>query len=260
MSSGGSDAAASSKTFIIMRGTTGMGKSHLSSLLESRHEALICSNDRWWPKYAPGKAWNIQQHCREAIPWCAGECRRGLDRGESIVVLDNLNMKKSNFKALFDHANEQGYGVLVVDLCPKDEVTARQAVERNVRPGWTSSTKRRMAELAKGYEPYAFEGAEVVQRDEPLTDNSVYQWLLERIGGDAIAAAADARPSAPLASTLIASAEAGKQGKQGKKRSRDETEAQAWAQDNAEITPGSPRAAKRTKRTYETPPKRKADV
>jgi hypothetical protein len=107
-----------SKTFIICRGTTGMGKSTFAACMEKEYGATVCSNDRYW--LSQRRTYSLAEHCDRAVPWCQRICEGALQRRCPIVILDNLNMKISNFERMYTQAKLLGFAVVVVDLQAKD--------------------------------------------------------------------------------------------------------------------------------------------
>jgi hypothetical protein len=138
------------KTFIICRGTTGMGKSYFATAMERQHGASVCSNDRYWSH--TDRAWSLAEHCDRAVPWCQRACGVALKHSK-LVVLDNLNMKIANFRKMYTQAKRLGFAVIVVDLQAKDLRTAQQAVRRNKRPTWNDEMCAEMANQWGKYQP-----------------------------------------------------------------------------------------------------------
>jgi ubiquitin C-terminal hydrolase len=172
-----------SKTFIICRGTTGMGKSTFAACMEKEYGATVCSNDRYW--LSQRRTYSLAEHCDRAVPWCQRICEGALQRRCPIVILDNLNMKISNFERMYTQAKLLGFAVVVVDLQAKDLGTARAAVVRNQRPTWGDQECAEMANQWHKYEPLpqTWHATVICGDGEPCVGSSLVQRVANAICG-----------------------------------------------------------------------------
>jgi hypothetical protein len=175
--------ASVSKTFIILRGTTGMGKSHFANIMEQEHGATVCSNDRYWS--GTRRAYSLAEHCDRAVPWCQRMCEDALRRCCPIVILDNLNMKINNFERLYVQAKTLGFTVIIVDLQAKDLRTAQAAVLRNKRPTWGDQECIAMSNQWRHYEelPQRWHAIVICGDGEPCVGSSLVQRVANAMCG-----------------------------------------------------------------------------
>ncbi len=165
-------------TFVILRGTTGMGKSFLADRLARDHRAVVCSCDHYWQQHC--RQWSLEGHLSEAMPWCTDRCRQALDTLQRLVVLDNWNLKISKFEGLFRLAKSLQYHILIVAICARDYDTARAALERNSRAGWDEARKVSEAMLFDGFQVFRPDGVACIERHTPLVDSTVYDWVVRQ--------------------------------------------------------------------------------
>ena len=160
-----------------------MGKSTFAACMEKEYGATVCSNDRYW--LSQRRTYSLAEHCDRAVPWCQRICEGALQRRCPIVILDNLNMKISNFERMYTQAKLLGFAVVVVDLQAKDLGTARAAVVRNQRPTWGDQECAEMANQWHKYEPLpqTWHATVICGDGEPCVGSSLVQRVANAMCG-----------------------------------------------------------------------------
>lgn len=123
----------SGKKLIIMRGCPGSGKSTYASWLNG----LICSADDYFMK--DGRYCFDLTLLGEAHAQCQEKCRRGMQEGVALIVIDNTNLMAEDFEDYQWMAGRFGYEV---------EFAEPKCMEWEVAKELASSLKRLAAAFA----------------------------------------------------------------------------------------------------------------
>ncbi len=105
------------KTLIILRGLPGSGKSTLTKKLEADFgvEAVICSADDYF-YFGQEKVPENYKYDRSLIGKAHGSCKyhacKAMDEGKELIIIDNTNIKISDYKIYALTAKEKGYKVI----------------------------------------------------------------------------------------------------------------------------------------------------
>lgn len=133
---------------IVMRGPSGVGKSHY--VKENCPGAVVCSADEFFWHMAPrgldprgsilpfelrdGRYYQYQFDATklpQAHCWCFDIYLRNLCARKELVVVDNTSIPRWEYEHYLTAADLAGYDTQVVDLCPETRDAMRMCVERN---------------------------------------------------------------------------------------------------------------------------------
>lgn len=111
---------------IILRGVPGSGKS--TFIKKFYPEATVVSADKYFHDPETGEYNFDPTKLHEAHHQCQVEFKRAVAKGVRQIVVDNTNIRLSEFKPYFDHALEHGYRAKGVYIHSDPEIAA----ERNI--------------------------------------------------------------------------------------------------------------------------------
>lgn len=144
------------RKLIVLRAIPGAGKSTYAKKLRNEHWnydtdiVIICSADDYFVRPDGLYDWNRNLLGR-AHRWCQSKAKKWMsyDYDEevesSIVIIDNTNIKKKDYKIYLDMAEEYNYEVEEVVIGEFDEESIKKYAERNTH-GVPIETIRAMAE------------------------------------------------------------------------------------------------------------------
>ena len=113
------------KTVVIMRGTSGSGKStYISKHLAG---ALVCSADHFFHKDDGSYEFDVRK-LGAAHEACKRKFKKALKQGEPLVVVDNTNTKMWEMKPYIMAARHAGYELEFVRMDTPVEVAAARNV------------------------------------------------------------------------------------------------------------------------------------
>lgn len=112
------------KTVVIMRGISGSGKS--TYVRKNFPDAAVCSADDYFIKAQTGEYQFDATKLKEAHEQCFGNFKRGLERQEQLIVVDNTNTRLWEFERYFNSAYAAGYDIKIIRMsCPSSVAAVR---------------------------------------------------------------------------------------------------------------------------------------
>ena len=126
------------RKLVILRGCSGSGKTtkakeliddfYIDCLMTDR--ACICSADNFFIDTTTGEYNFDAKKLGQAHAWCKGNVFAAMSMGAELVILDNTNTQKWEYKDYLDYAKKFGYEVeeCVVEL---DDDSLLKYAERN---------------------------------------------------------------------------------------------------------------------------------
>lgn len=118
-----------SKTLYILRGLPGSGKSTYTK--ENLKDAIVCSADDYFTRPDGFYDWNPKL-LKNAHDWCFMKASSSMNAEIEKVVIDNTNIKKSQYKKYTEEAKKFGYEIREVMVGSLDKNHCEQYASRNV--------------------------------------------------------------------------------------------------------------------------------
>lgn len=138
------------KKIVILRGLPGSGKS--TKVMERYPDAVVCSADNYFINPLDGVYRYNPERIGDAHKWCRFNAIAAADASAPVIVVDNTNIKYSDFRAYLEIAEAYGYEVELVesdtewkwdvDECAKRNVhgVPREAIQR-MKDRWMTFTE-----------------------------------------------------------------------------------------------------------------------
>lgn len=120
---------------IIIRGVSGSGKSTKAFEIKLDAEAkgfsvVICSADDYPGYYVSGKYTWSPQACSSAHKYCQEKFKAALYKDVDVIIVDNTNIKKKDFKFYIDEAMWNGHEVSILEI-PFNKADSKLYAARN---------------------------------------------------------------------------------------------------------------------------------
>ena len=114
------------KTVIILRGLPGSGKSMIASLM---NKPVVCSADHFFEK---DDEYNFNARLLGAAhSSCMTKFKAAIGSGEELIVVDNTNTTRKEYKDYLKAGEQAGYIVSIVTVGGIDEDAIEKCIERN---------------------------------------------------------------------------------------------------------------------------------
>lgn len=137
------------KKLIIMRGIPGSGKTtKANELMKASPDSVRCSADDFPGYYLSGSYQWSQETATLAYFYCRNLFLHHLAKGTSLIVVDNMHIKKRDYKFFKKEAIKNGYEVEICEI-PFDKTQVSLYTRRNLH----GITEERMLLLINKYQP-----------------------------------------------------------------------------------------------------------
>jgi len=134
-----------SKTMLIMRGLPGSGKSYLVKQIKTKYpQCVSCSADDFFMQN--GEYIFKSGQIKDAHAYSQSTCEEYCRNGESLIVVDNTNIKRWELSAYLNFALKYRYLVLLVEPKTPWKFDLQQLVYRNKHSVNSDIIKRRLQE------------------------------------------------------------------------------------------------------------------
>lgn len=129
------------KRVYLMRGLPGQGKTAVASALAAGHDAvLVVSADHFFTKPDGTYEW-FREGLAAAHEWCRSQYEAAIKTDTNVIIVDNTNIKRRDFKFYEDLALEAGYQFFEITVGNLD---VEASAKRN-KHGVPRETLERMA-------------------------------------------------------------------------------------------------------------------
>jgi len=134
-----------SRTMMIMRGLPGSGKSYLVKQIKQKYpQCVSCSADDFF-MLTGEYVFNVAQ-LKDAHAYSQSTCEEYCRNGESLIVVDNTNIKRWEMSAYLKMAEKYRYLVILVEPKTPWKFDLQQLVSRNKHGVQTDIIRRRLQE------------------------------------------------------------------------------------------------------------------
>jgi len=120
------------KKLIIMRGIPGSGKTtKANELMKASPDSVRCSADDFPGYYLNGSYKWSAEACSSAHSYCKSKFKYYLSLETNLIIIDNTNILKRDYKFYKDEAIKNGYKVEICEI-PFDKTQASVYAMRNL--------------------------------------------------------------------------------------------------------------------------------
>lgn len=114
------------KTLIIMKGIPGSGKSTLAQELAGDSGKIFSTDDYWGIPYKFDFKLLAEAHV-----WNRKRCQYAMELDEPLIIIDNTNIKKKDYRKYLDLAEKFGYTVKYAKSSTPWATNAEECFKRN---------------------------------------------------------------------------------------------------------------------------------
>lgn len=171
------------KTIIILRGLPGSGKSTLISHLEKEYgkQAKVCSADHYFyfgKEHIPENYKFDRFLLGKAHGSCKWNCKKAMEDGEELIIIDNTNIRLTEYKLYALLGLEHGYKVVSHAIVG---MSAEKSAELNVHNVPLETCVRMLSNYEKMPRKILGQDNKVVEVEEIKHD---YQWIRKGVYGN----------------------------------------------------------------------------